>query len=850
MRGCSARPSRTLRPKASECEAAGELAGAEPRQLRIDSRREQSTAQALGMGLRGPAAHARAGARRRPRPSPSASGSRSARSSSRSRSRRCELPDAARPDRRPPLAEICAADPHARASHALGKSYMRRRAAAFAGASTARPTSSPAPATRATSSGCSSGARRERVAAIPFGGGTSVVGGVTPERRPGLQRRRLDRPRRARPRARARRGLPRGAASRPARLGPALEASSAEHGLTLRHFPQSFEYSTLGGWIATRAGRALRDACGRTSRTSSSPLRAITPVGRCGSRGGCPAPAPASAPTGCWSARRGSLGVITRGVGAGAAAARPSRLGGRALRRASTSGAECVRAISQSGLYPANCRLLDPGEAGLTMAGRRQSTRCSCSASSRPTIPSQEAMDTGAGAVRRAWRHGLAAPPRGPPAATPVGSWREAFLGAPYVRDLLVAMGVLSETFETAITWERFPVFHERVMEAARGGGARGRAGRTGACTAASPTSTPTAPRPYFTVLAPARRGEEVEQWSAIKRAVSDALIAAGRHDHPPPRRRPRPPAVVRTSAPRAVRRGAARREGGDRSRRDHEPRRAAGSNGVRVAVLGPGGVGGLLAGVLARAGNEVTVIARESTAAIIAGRGIHISSVTFGDFVAHPRARRAPARADRRAARRHQGRRAGARAGAHRGGAADRAAAAQRPRSHRRAAPAIPARVRPGRLDPRRGRPSASRACRAHEPVPAREHGQRPARDARHGDAGARPGAQRGGGARAGARLRAGRDVVEARPPERAGLHDQRLRQAARGDPLDPRRCAPTWSGRSRRPPRSAGPRAPTSTPPARWMSWTAHMTRSAARCSATSPPGALLSWTRSPAR
>ena len=62
----------------------------------------------------------------------------------------------------------------------------------------------------------------------------------------------------------------------------------------------------------------------------------------------------------------------------------------------------------------------------------------------------------------------------------------------------------------------------------------------------------------------------------------------------------------------------------------------------MRIAVLGPGGVGGLLAGVLERAGSEVIVVARESTAEVIAERGISVSSVTFGDFVARPRARRA----------------------------------------------------------------------------------------------------------------------------------------------------------------------------------------------------------------
>jgi alkyldihydroxyacetonephosphate synthase len=110
--------------------------------------------------------------------------------------------------------------------------------------------------------------------------------------------------------------------------------------------------------------------------------------------------------------------------------------------------------------------------------------------------------------------------------ASGVGAWREAFLRAPYVRDTFVAIGVLSETFETAITWERFPALHERVLAAAH-------AAADGVAGAARVSCRfthvyPDGPAPYYTVLAPARRGEEVEQWAAIKAAVSGALIAEG----------------------------------------------------------------------------------------------------------------------------------------------------------------------------------------------------------------------------------------------------------------------------------------------------------------------------------
>ena len=106
------------------------------------------------------------------------------------------------------------------------------------------------------------------------------------------------------------------------------------------------------------------------------------------------------------------------------------------------------------------------------------------------------------------------------------GNWRQAFLRAPHVRDVLVAMGVLSETVETAITWERFGAFHERVMGAAQQA-LRELTGE-GRVTCRFTHVYPDGPAPYYTVLAPAIRGEEVEQWQSIKCAVSDVVIAEG----------------------------------------------------------------------------------------------------------------------------------------------------------------------------------------------------------------------------------------------------------------------------------------------------------------------------------
>ena len=130
--------------------------------------------------------------------------------------------------------------------------------------------------------------------------------------------------------------------------------------------------------------------------------------------------------------------------------------------------------------------------------------------------------------------------------------------GAPYVRDALVAMGVLAETFETAITWERFPAFHERVS-AATEQAVREVCGEAGRVFCRFTHVYPDGPAPYFTVLAPARRGEEVEQW---------ARDQAGRLRRDPRRRAARSP----TTTPS----GAITGRGMTASARSRSPRRCA----------------------------------------------------------------------------------------------------------------------------------------------------------------------------------------------------------------------------------------------------------------------------------
>ena len=368
-------------------------------------------------------------------------------------------------------------------------------------------------------------AEAEGAAVIPFGGGTSVVGGVEPRLgdRPvvSLDLRRLDRVLEVDPTSLAAR-IQAGA------TGPGLEDQLREHGLTLRHFPQSFEYSTLGGWIATRAGGHFATLETHIDDLVES-VRAITPRGTWESRR-LPASGAGPSPDRMLIGSEGILGVIAEAW---------VRVRPRPQFKSSVSvefgdfdrAAEAVRAVAQSGLHPSNCRLLDAAEAELTGAGDGSAHLLILgfeSADHPVDVPMGRALEiardhTGTpGEVRSAGGDDDA-----------VGKWRGAFLLAPYLRDTFVACGVLSETFETAITWDRFEEFQATVIESAR---------RAAAEACGVPPDGPGSPRvscrlthvypdgaaPYFTVIAPAVRGGEVEQWDEIKAAVSEAIIDAG----------------------------------------------------------------------------------------------------------------------------------------------------------------------------------------------------------------------------------------------------------------------------------------------------------------------------------
>jgi alkyldihydroxyacetonephosphate synthase len=401
-----------------------------------------------------------------------------------------------------PLAGLCTVDTLDRAGHTYGKAY-RDVIRALAGDLGSAPDVIARPATEADVTALLDWAGTAGVAVVPYGGGTSVVGGVEcrDRSRPVLS---LDL-----------RGLSgvvevdevnRVARVRGGTLGPSIEDGVRPYGLTLRHFPQSFEFSTLGGWIATRAGGHFATGPTHIDDLVQS-VRVVTPVGVAESVR-VPASGAGPSPDRLWLGSEGTLGIVTE------AWVRvqpiPSSIVRATVRFAGYDDAvTAVRLIVQSGLRPANCRLLDAVEAMLGAGVTDGSCRLILafeSADREPTTELAAALEICAGS-------------RGKPTSTgSAAQWRDSFLRAPYLRDGLARLGVIAETFETACTWTAYPQLHAGVA-AAVGDGAL-------ACRFTH--VYPDGPAPYFTVYASGSRGGEVEQWDAIKARVSDAILAAG----------------------------------------------------------------------------------------------------------------------------------------------------------------------------------------------------------------------------------------------------------------------------------------------------------------------------------
>lgn len=423
------------------------------------------------------------------------------------------------------LAQICRADTWTRAEHTLGKNLddlYRGLARQFENP----PDFVAFPTTENDVVAVLDWASDHNVAVIPYGGGSSVVRGIEPivsdeyrgavslDMRHLNQVLEIDR-------------TSRSALIQAGVRGPDMEDQLRPHGLSMRFYLQAFEFSTLGGWIATRAGGHFATMFTQIDDSVQS-LRAVTPAGIVETRR-LPSDGAGVSADRMFIGSEGSLGVLTQAW---------MRLQDRPTFKVATSvpfadfgrAVDAVRALSQSGLWPANCRLLDHTEA-LRSGASDGSDSILVLAFESADHPMDSSMQRAAqicadhgGRVSAEARRGTSAPDAGRSGAA--GRWRDSFIRSPYYRDAYVRLGIMAETFETACTWSAFDDMHHSVMEATRRA-VQQECGE-GIVSCRFTHVYPDGPAPYYTVLGPAKRGAEQEQWAAIKQAASDAILAAG----------------------------------------------------------------------------------------------------------------------------------------------------------------------------------------------------------------------------------------------------------------------------------------------------------------------------------
>jgi len=417
------------------------------------------------------------------------------------------------------LAPFCSTSTYERARHAYGRSY-RDVVRGFRGEFPHPPDVVAFPRTEAEVAAVLDWGAATGTAVVPYGGGSSVVGGVEcdADRTVTLDLTGLGAVAEIDPTSHAAR-IQGGA------LGPAIEAQLRPAGLTLRHYPQSFEFSTLGGWIATRsAGHHATLATHIEDRVES--LRVLTPQGPVETRR-LPASGAGPAPERLFAGSEGILGVIVEAWMR--VVQRPRFRATAALAFDSfDAGVAATRALAQSGLHPSNCRLLDRAEARFSGTGDAPVLLVGFESAVHP-VDSDLARaleccaDHGGSAIAGSQGGGRDGEGRDATA----DAWRRAFFDMPYLRDGLVAHGAIAETFETAVTWDRFPALHAAAKSAVRETlAAVGAPGGFISCRFTH--AYPDGPAPYYTVIAPGRPGAELEQWAAVKDAASTAIDRAG----------------------------------------------------------------------------------------------------------------------------------------------------------------------------------------------------------------------------------------------------------------------------------------------------------------------------------
>jgi alkyldihydroxyacetonephosphate synthase len=420
-------------------------------------------------------------------------------------------------------------DRETRIGHAVGRSYpdlVRIRS----GDASSAPDAVVLPASGEQVAAVLAACAEHRVAVVPFGGGTSVVGGVEPVRDgyPAAVSLEL---------ARLSSTVDVDRTSLTARLdaglfGPEAERRLREQGVTLGHFPQSFEYSTLGGWVATRSAGQASTGYGRIDELVEA-VRCVTPSGELGTKA---APASAAGPSlrELVVGSEGVLGVISEATLCVRPAPGARRYEGWSF-ASFAEGCDAFRVMEQAGAAADVNRLSDEDGTRLTMAiggtgGRpeklfRRYLRMRGHEGGCLAILGFEGEEDEVEDRRRRTAGLLRAGGGVALGHRPGDAWRRSRYAAPYLRDELLDRGVLVETLETATNWANLGKLHQAVREALQ--------------TALSSRGTPpmvmchvshlyaSGASLYFTFLA--RQEEDaLAQWRAAKTAASEAIVANG----------------------------------------------------------------------------------------------------------------------------------------------------------------------------------------------------------------------------------------------------------------------------------------------------------------------------------
>ena len=308
-------------------------------------------------------------------------------------------------------------------------------------------------------------------------------------------------------------------------LGPELESKLKEYDLTMRHYPQSFEFSTLGGWIATRSGGHYATLYTHIDDFVES-LKMITPSGLFETRrlpGSGAGPSPDRFAIGS----EGIMGIITEAS---------MRLQDRPTYRSSATvefqdyedALNALRQISQSGLFPSNCRVLDSNEALLNGAGNGTKHLLILSFES---ADHDKSMALGRALEISKENNGLFEPQsknkEDAHRSGSSGSWRSSFIKAPYLRESFTRRGIIQDTFETSITWDRGFEFIEDI-KAETTKAIELITGKPSLVTCRITHSYPDGLAPYFTFGAYATPKTMIDIWKEIKLATNEICNSMG----------------------------------------------------------------------------------------------------------------------------------------------------------------------------------------------------------------------------------------------------------------------------------------------------------------------------------